>query len=106
MAFLVAEPQVMATAAGQVEEIGSAIGVANEFAAGSISDVAAAAGDEVSAAIASFFAAHGQAYQTMAGQVAAFHTEFQQALAQAGNAYVQAEAAGAAALAGALGGGA
>ncbi|WP_240274709.1 PE-PPE domain-containing protein [Mycobacterium ulcerans] len=39
----------------------------------------------------------------MAGQVAAFHTEFQQALAQAGNAYVQAEAAGAAALAGALG---
>ncbi|RFZ59411.1 putative PPE family protein PPE42 [Mycobacterium marinum] len=103
MAFLVAEPQVMATVAGQVEEIGSAIGVANEFAAGSISGVAAAAGDEVSAAIASFFAAHGQAYQAVAGQVEAFHTEFQQALAQAGNAYVQAEAAGAAALAGALG---
>ncbi|CKR76816.1 PE family protein [Mycobacterium tuberculosis] len=36
----------------------------------------AAAHDEVSAAIAALFSAHGQAYQAASAQAAAFHTRF------------------------------
>ncbi|WP_158019191.1 PE family protein [Mycobacterium basiliense] len=103
MTLLVAEPQAMVAVAGQIEEVGAAISAANEFAAGPISSVVAAAGDEVSEAIASLFASYGQQYRAIAAQVAAFHSGFHQTLNAAANAYAQAEADGAAALAGAWG---
>ncbi|QUR68728.1 PE family protein [Mycobacterium spongiae] len=102
MAFLVAEPQIMAAVAADIEGIGSAISAANATAAAPISGLLAAAGDEVSANIANLFAAYGREYQAAAAQVAAFHGEFQRTLAVAASAYTQAEAAGAAAVQSAL----
>jgi triacylglycerol lipase len=61
--------------------------------------VLAAAEDEVSAAIAAMFSAHGQGYQALSSQAAAFHERFVQALTGATGAYAAAEAAGAAPLA-------
>lgn len=63
----------------------------------------AAAADEVSEAIASFFGSYGQEFQAVIGQVEAYQAQFQQNLAAAANAYVHTETASAAALQGVLG---
>ena len=57
--------------------------------------VVAAAGDEVSAAIASVFSGHAKDFQALSAQAATFHAEFVQALSGAGGAYSVAEAANA-----------
>lgn len=98
MSFLLAEPQALAAAAANIEGIGSSIGAASAAAAGPTSTVLAAAGDEVSAAIAKLFGGYGLEYQSVLTQAAAFQSQFQLSLAAAGNAYAAAEAAGAAAL--------
>ncbi|OBJ47832.1 PE-PPE domain-containing protein [Mycobacterium sp. 1423905.2] len=103
MSYLIAEPQVMASVAAEIEDIGSALTAANAAAAGPTSTLLAAAGDEVSAAIANFFGAYGQQYQAIVGQIEAFSTEFQRTLGAAANAYAQAETAAVTALQGALG---
>jgi hypothetical protein len=43
--------------------------------------------DQVSAAVASMFAAHAQQYQSVSAQAAAFHNQFVQTLNSAGGAY-------------------
>ncbi|SON59506.1 PE family protein PE3 [Mycobacterium simulans] len=103
MTHLIAEPQIMAAAAADVEGIGSAISAANQAAVGRISGLAAAAGDEVSAALANLFGAYGQEYAAVMRQAAAFQAEFTQALAAAGIAYQNAEVTAVAALQGVLG---
>ena len=55
--------------------------------------------DEVSAVIAAVFSAHGQGFQALSAQAAAFHTQFVQALTSARGAYAAAEAANASPLA-------
>lgn len=60
--------------------------------------VLAAGADEVSAAVASLFSGHAQAYQTLGTQAAAFHERFIQALSTAAGAYGSAEAANASPL--------
>ncbi|WP_152325006.1 PE family protein, partial [Mycobacterium tuberculosis] len=61
--------------------------------------IVAAAQDEVSAAIAALFSAHGRAYQVASAQAAAVHAQFVEALSAGAGAYASAEAAGAAVLA-------
>ena len=95
MSFLITAPERLASTAADVERIGSAIGAANADAAGPTTGVVAAAEDEVSAAIAKLFGFYGQEYQAVINQAVAFHSQFTQALAAAGNAYTQAEAANA-----------
>lgn len=51
---------------------------------GGIASIQAAASDEVSSAIASMFASHGQAYQALSAQSAAFHEQFVRALQSGG----------------------
>jgi hypothetical protein len=92
MTTLVAQPQILATAAQDASSIGSVIEEARSAAAGSTTGLVAAAEDEVSAITARFFAAYGQEYQAMLQQAAAFHNQFTATLAAAGNAYAQAEA--------------
>lgn len=58
--------------------------------------VLAAAADEVSAAIAELFGAHGQEFQALSAQASAFHDRFVRALSAAAGWYVDAEAANAA----------
>lgn len=98
MTYVIAEPQLMASAAAQIDSIGSAFGAANAAAAAPTSALAAAAGDEVSAAIAGVFGAVGQEYQAVVAQFEAYHKQFQQTLASAGFAYAETEAAIAASL--------
>src|SRR5271166_4659521 len=92
MTSLLTQPQAIAEAATNVAGIRSAISAANAAAAGPTSGVLAAAGDEVSAAVANVFGLYGQEYQAVIRQAAAFHEQFVQALAAAGSAYAQAEA--------------
>ncbi|HET7072702.1 MAG TPA: PE-PPE domain-containing protein [Mycobacterium sp.] len=96
MSYLVAAPETLASTAGDVESIGSAIRSASASAAAPTTGLLAAAQDEVSAAIANLFGAYGQEYQAVVSRAAAFHNAFAQTLAAAGNAYAQADAAGAA----------
>jgi hypothetical protein len=104
MDFLVTAPEMLASTAADVEDIGSAITDANASAAGPTTGLVAAAEDEVSQAIAKLFGGYGQQYHAVLTQAAAFHDEFAQALAAARNAYAQAEATNAAAISTLLGG--
>ncbi|UGT91215.1 PE family protein [Mycobacterium ostraviense] len=104
MTHLIAALETMVSAATNAEQIGSAISAAGAAAAGSTTNVLAAAADEVSAAIAKLFGTYGQQLQAALTQATAFHDEFVQTLAGAATTYAQAEAANAAAVASALGG--
>lgn len=99
MSYVVAFPQLMSAAATDVSSIGSAVATANRGVAGATTAVLAAAEDEVSAAIAALFSAHGEGYQVLSAQVAVFQERFTQALTGAAGAYASAEAASAAPLA-------
>lgn len=92
MTSLIAQPQIMATAAADASAIGSAIDEARAAAAGSTTSLAAAAQDEVSAIAVRFFGAYGHEYQALLRQATAFHDQFVAALVAAGSAYAQAEA--------------
>ncbi|OBI87505.1 lipase [Mycobacterium sp. 1245805.9] len=89
----------MSAAATDVDSIGSVVATANRGVAGATTGVLAAGQDEVSAAIAAVFSAHGQGYQALSSQAAAYHKWFVQALAGASGAYSAAEAANASPLA-------
>ncbi|MGA9675278.1 MAG: PE family protein, partial [Mycobacterium sp.] len=98
MSYVIAVPEMMAAAAGDLANIGSSLSEANAAAAASTTGVLAAGEDEVSAAIAALFSAHGQGFQALSAQAAAFHAQFVQALNGAGGAYGAAEAANASPL--------
>jgi triacylglycerol lipase len=93
VSYVVALPEAMSAAATEVASIGSVVATANQGVAGATTGVLAAAEDEVSAAIAAFFSAHGQGYQALSAQVASFHEQFVQTLSGAAGAYAAAEAA-------------
>jgi hypothetical protein len=99
MAYVLTQPQVMATAAADVAAIGTTINEATAAAASRTTRVAAAAADEVSASIATVFNAYAQEWQAVIGRAAVFHSEFAQTLAAGANAYANAEAASLATLA-------
>ncbi len=99
MSFVNVAPQLVSTAAADAARIGSAINTANTAAAAT-TQVLAAAQDEVSTAIAALFGSHGQHYQAISAQVAAYQQRFVLALSQAGSTYAVAEAASATPLQG------
>ncbi|MGB9302919.1 MAG: PE domain-containing protein, partial [Mycobacterium sp.] len=98
MSYLTAQPDLMAAASADIAQIRSALGAANAAAAAPTSGLTAAAGDEVSAAAATLFNSYAQEYQALVGEFSAFHEQFAQTLAAAGNAYVAAEAANVSAM--------
>ncbi len=73
--------------------IESALSAANAAAATQTTAVLAAGADEVSAGIAAVFSVHGQGYQALSAQAAAFHDQFAHALAAGAGSYASAEAA-------------
>jgi PE family len=91
-------PQLLASAAADVKNIGSALDAAHAAAALPTTGLAAAGADEVSAAVAAFFSGHGRAFQVLGGQAGAFRAQFAQALSGAEGAYAAAEAANASPL--------
>lgn len=92
MSHVLVVPQIVAVAAADVGRIGASLAAWNAAAAASTTAVVSAAGDQVSAAIAALFSQHGQGYQALAKQVAAFHHEFAQALSTGAGSYAAAEA--------------
>jgi triacylglycerol lipase len=83
----------MSAAATDVASIGTLVTTADQGVARATTGVVAAAEDEVSEAIAALFSAHGQGYQALSSQAAAYHKWFVQALSGASGAYAAAEAA-------------
>jgi len=72
MSYVIAAPEMLAAAAADVAGIGSSLSEANAAPATQTTGVLAAAEDEVSAAIAALFSAHGQGFQALSTQAAAF----------------------------------
>src|SRR5580692_1779886 len=98
MSFVIAAPDVITAAATDLAGIGSTISNANAAAVAHTTGLLAAGADEVSAAIAAAFGAHGQAYQTASTQVTAFHEQFVRAMGAGAASYASAEAANASPL--------
>jgi PE family len=96
VSYLSITPETLTSATSDLANIGSNIQTANSAAAAQTTSVLAAGEDEISAAIAALFTNHGQAYQTLSAQAAAFHNQLIQTLSAGTNAYATAEAANAA----------
>ena len=95
MSFVVAAPEIMTAAAGNVAGIGSAIDEATAAAAAPTTGVAAVAADEVSIAISRLFGAYGQEFQAVSAQAAAFQDQFVSLLNGGAAAYLSTEIANA-----------
>ena len=96
MSYVVAMPDLLATAAGDLATIGSAVSAANAVAANSTTSLLAAAADEVSTSLAAMFGAHGLEYQSISAQAAQFNERFGSGLAANANGYLSTEIANAA----------
>ncbi|ORC02872.1 hypothetical protein B1T48_18040 [Mycobacterium persicum] len=96
MSFVIAAPDPMLAAAGGLIEIGSAISTANATAAAPTTSLLAAAGDEVSAAIATLFNTYAEEYQQFSTQASAFHDHFVRTLQAGMSSYASAETTNAA----------
>ncbi|MGO9154050.1 PE family protein [Mycobacterium sp.] len=90
--YMIAAPEALAVASGDLTGIEEAINEATAAAAPSTTGIVAAAGDEVSAAITSFFGSYAQEFQTLSAQATQFHAQFVHALGAAGASYTAAEA--------------
>jgi hypothetical protein len=95
MSFVRAVPELLGTSARNLAGIGSMLSTSNAIAAAPTVAVSAAAGDQVSAAVAAFFKGHAQGYQQISAQAADFHSQFVQSLNAGANTYALAEAANA-----------
>ena len=93
MSYVIATPEMIASAASDVANIGSTLNAANAAAVAPTVAVLPAAADEVSASIANLFSAHAVEYQALVGRAAAFHEQFMQNLTAGAGSYVGAEAA-------------
>jgi hypothetical protein len=95
MSFLVAEPELVTAAAGNLADIGATIEGAHAAAAARTTAITAAAADDVSLAIAQTFGTYGQQFHTLSADAAAFHSEFVTLLNGGAGAYLSAELANA-----------
>ncbi|MCV7377097.1 PE family protein [Mycobacterium alsense] len=95
MSFVVTEPELVTVAAENLAGIRSSLGEATAAAAAPTTGVAAAAADEVSAAISQLFGTYGREFQAAAARAAAFHDEFVSLLNGGAAAYLGTEIANA-----------
>jgi hypothetical protein len=91
--YVIAAPEALAEASGDLTEIGEAIRAAAGAAAPSTTGIVAAAGDEVSAAITRIFGSFAEEFQALSAQTTLFHGQFVRALSEAAATYTAAEAA-------------
>ena len=95
MSFLGVAPEMLRSAAGDLDGIRSALNAANAAAAPSTTANAAPAMDQVSAAITAVLGSYAQEYQSFGAQVAEFHAQFVSALNTGASQYLSTEAANA-----------
>lgn len=98
VSLLVVAPELLTSAAADLESVGSALSVANVAAAFPTTGLVAAGADEISAAVAALFAGFGQEYQALSMQANTFHQQFVQALNSGAASYLATETAIAAPL--------
>lgn len=92
MSFVMAAPEMVASAASELASIGSAVSAANAAAATATTRVLAAAADEVSESIAALFGSYAQEYQALSVHTVAFDDQFAQVLNAGARAYADVEA--------------
>jgi hypothetical protein len=95
MSFVTTQPEMLSSAAGQLQGVGAAIAAQNAAVAAPTTGVIPAAADEVSALTAAQFAAHAQTYQAVSAQAAAMHEMFVRVLSASAGSYATTEAANA-----------
>jgi hypothetical protein len=91
MTFVTALPPELASAAGDLQVIGTGVAAGNMAAAEPTTAVAPPAADEVSALTAAFFAAHGVMYQGVSAEATAIHELLVTTLAASAASYAVAE---------------
>jgi hypothetical protein len=92
MSFVIAAPELMASAATDLAALGSTVTEAHTAAAASTVALVPAAADEVSVGITHLFSQHAAGYHAVARQAAAFHAQFAANLASGAAAYTGIEA--------------
>lgn len=92
MSHVSVSPEMVAASVTDLSGIRTAISAAEAIAAAATTQVLAPAADEVSAAIAEIFSAHGQAYEALSAQTASFHDQFIRILTASAESYAGAEA--------------
>lgn len=95
MSFVSTQPEDLTAAAGNLQDIGSAVTAQNAAAAAPTSGVMPAAADEVSALTAVQFATHAQMYQAVSAQAAVIHDMFVSTLGNSAGSYAATEFANA-----------
>lgn len=93
MPFVMTRPEALATAAGRLHEIGSAMAAQNAAAVAATTRLPPATADEVSVLTATQFSAHAAMYQTVGAQAMAVHELFTAILHASAGSYVATETA-------------
>ena len=98
MSFVITTPQILATAAADLADIGATVSEADAAAAAVTTGLVPAAQDEVSQAIGALFGGYAQEYHALSAQAAEFQEQLVQTLSASAASYLAAEGANAAAL--------
>ncbi len=98
MSNVVAQPEVLAAAAGKLHTINEALKAGNTAAVAPTVGLVPAAGDLVSALTAAQFESHAQLYQTVSAHAAAVQEFMANTLGASSGSYAATEAANAAAV--------
>uniref|UniRef100_UPI0012E94D90 PE family protein n=1 Tax=Mycobacterium sp. Marseille-P9652 TaxID=2654950 RepID=UPI0012E94D90 len=98
MSFIITVPDAIGSAAADLSNVATTLGIASSAAALPTTEIVASAGDEVSAAIAAVFSEHGLGFQAVSAQAADFHEQFVGALTATAGSYALTEAANASPL--------
>jgi hypothetical protein len=98
MSFVTTRPDMLESAAEDLQSIGAAVAAGNGAAAAPTTGVLPAAADEVSALTAVHFAALGELYQAISADAMAIHELFVSVLGISGTSYAATEAVNAASV--------
>jgi PE family len=93
MSFVIARPEALAGAAGDLDVVASALAAQNLAAAAVTAGLPPAAADEVSALTATQFSAHAALYQAAGAQAVAVHELFIATLSASAGSYAATEVA-------------
>ncbi|UXA06841.1 PE family protein [Mycobacterium sp. SMC-2] len=93
MSIVVAQPDILSAAAGELQSINAALQAGNAAAAGPTTMVAPAAADAVSILTATQFSAHAQLYQAISAQAARAQEQLATVLGICAGSYAATEAA-------------
>ena len=93
MSFLIAQPEILAVAADELQNINAAVGAGSSAAAGPTTGVVPAAADVVSLLTAAQFASHARRFQEISVQAATVRERLAATLGISAGSYAATEAA-------------